>query len=666
MKDSKIPKFRRCVLQNFPFIEEDFDALTDYELLCKVVQYLNMVIDHQNNVDTTVEELNNSFIQLKSYVDNYFKNLDVQDEINTKLEEMADEGELAGIIAQFLAVAPVFAFDTASDMASAENLINGSIARTLGYSTIGDGKGAFYKIETRASQVIDGNVYIAVGDTLVAHKAVEYGYADTTNPIYYGADPTGTVDSAAAIQACIDANKGGAVVFTAGKYIVDSPINTPYYTDENVSINFNGATLYTEEALTYVLGIGCETHGSDMPNRDNYSTGRMGYAIFQNLVIDAVNAQIGIYTEQNYWLPKIFNTSIFGTIIGIKIGNNAAATWSGNAIIDKVYIQCKDYKNTSTRGIVINGHDNRFTALTICNAYVGIECNKEGNFFEDMIIYLYGHLNERNTQEFIETFPNTIGIVDNGGANKYIGVYVDTYGTMIKFGGSGSYYNGIFENCDYFTNTSGYNLTMFDFTNRQFGKLVIHDCQFQCFEPATVGGHIGLKISQYQRYDVMSRMMDISGNYTTYISQPDLLRIDNTITSVMPYLGSNTYQANKYYAVGYIPVDAYQSVNVRMTQTGSYKQVCRFSLDGSYNLTVSNLGTSGSDCGIGGKVVTYNGVHYIEVSVMIATNTGSIFGIEYDKGINIGGIGIIPALEPQIIDGTPIEVTPTVYTTFAS
>ena len=45
MKESKIPKFRRCVLQNFPFIEEDFDALTDYGLLCKVVEYLNKVIE---------------------------------------------------------------------------------------------------------------------------------------------------------------------------------------------------------------------------------------------------------------------------------------------------------------------------------------------------------------------------------------------------------------------------------------------------------------------------------------------------------------------------------------------------------------------------------------------------------------------------------------------
>ena len=35
-------------LTNFPYIEQDFDALTDYELLCLVVKYLNDVIANQN------------------------------------------------------------------------------------------------------------------------------------------------------------------------------------------------------------------------------------------------------------------------------------------------------------------------------------------------------------------------------------------------------------------------------------------------------------------------------------------------------------------------------------------------------------------------------------------------------------------------------------------
>lgn len=99
---TRIPKFRRCVLQNFPFIEQDFDALTDYELLCKVVEYLNKVIDSQNEVTEQFEQLVSAFNTLQSYVETYFDNLDVQEEINNKLDEMAEDGTLIQLIMPYL------------------------------------------------------------------------------------------------------------------------------------------------------------------------------------------------------------------------------------------------------------------------------------------------------------------------------------------------------------------------------------------------------------------------------------------------------------------------------------------------------------------------------------------------------------------------------------
>lgn len=97
-KKTHIPKFRRFVIQNFPFIEQDFDALTDYALICKVVEYLNAVIASTNESSAQVEELTNLYNQLKSYVDNYFDNLDVQDEINNKLDAFAQDGTLYRLI----------------------------------------------------------------------------------------------------------------------------------------------------------------------------------------------------------------------------------------------------------------------------------------------------------------------------------------------------------------------------------------------------------------------------------------------------------------------------------------------------------------------------------------------------------------------------------------
>lgn len=95
---TKIPYFRRVVLQNFPFIEEDFDALTDYAFLCKVVEYLNKVIEQQNLVNDNTDALHQAYIELKNYVENYFTNLDVQEEINNKLDAMAENGDLQEIV----------------------------------------------------------------------------------------------------------------------------------------------------------------------------------------------------------------------------------------------------------------------------------------------------------------------------------------------------------------------------------------------------------------------------------------------------------------------------------------------------------------------------------------------------------------------------------------
>lgn len=85
--------FKLCVLQNFPFIESDFDAVTNYQLLCKVVEYLNKIIDNNNKQNDNIRQLEQNFITLYNYVNNYFNNLDVQEEINKKIDELIATGE---------------------------------------------------------------------------------------------------------------------------------------------------------------------------------------------------------------------------------------------------------------------------------------------------------------------------------------------------------------------------------------------------------------------------------------------------------------------------------------------------------------------------------------------------------------------------------------------
>lgn len=79
--------FKWFVLENFPFIENDFDAINNYHLFSKVVEYLNKTIDNVNVLGNLVEQFSD-----------YFDNLDVQEEINNKLDEMVEDGTLQNIV----------------------------------------------------------------------------------------------------------------------------------------------------------------------------------------------------------------------------------------------------------------------------------------------------------------------------------------------------------------------------------------------------------------------------------------------------------------------------------------------------------------------------------------------------------------------------------------
>ena len=90
--------FQLFIKSNFPFIENTFEALDNYGLYCKVVEYLNDVISNENTVESNVTALYNAFVSLNNYVSNYFDNLNVQTEINNKLDEMAESGQLQALV----------------------------------------------------------------------------------------------------------------------------------------------------------------------------------------------------------------------------------------------------------------------------------------------------------------------------------------------------------------------------------------------------------------------------------------------------------------------------------------------------------------------------------------------------------------------------------------
>lgn len=152
-------------------------SLTYEEQLLWLCQYLEKtVIPAVNTNAEAVAELQNLYVQLKNYVDNYFEDLDVQDEINRKLDDMAESGQLTELITEYLNLKCILAFDNVEDMENATNLIAGSYTKTYGQNTLNDGLGAFYYVrEIRNTDVVDGVNIVALSDpNLIAEKIQEY------------------------------------------------------------------------------------------------------------------------------------------------------------------------------------------------------------------------------------------------------------------------------------------------------------------------------------------------------------------------------------------------------------------------------------------------------------------------------------------------------------
>lgn len=79
------------------------ESMSYYETLLGLLNYLqNVVIPTVNNNANAVAELQNLYIKLKNYVDDYFTNLDVQQEINNKLDAMVEDGTLTTLIGNYV------------------------------------------------------------------------------------------------------------------------------------------------------------------------------------------------------------------------------------------------------------------------------------------------------------------------------------------------------------------------------------------------------------------------------------------------------------------------------------------------------------------------------------------------------------------------------------
>lgn len=81
--------FKAWCLQTLPTIFDE--SMSYYELLCKLLHYIEGCLQD-------VQLLGEEFVKLKQYVENYFDSLDVQQEVNNKLDQMVADGTIQQMI----------------------------------------------------------------------------------------------------------------------------------------------------------------------------------------------------------------------------------------------------------------------------------------------------------------------------------------------------------------------------------------------------------------------------------------------------------------------------------------------------------------------------------------------------------------------------------------
>lgn len=297
-----IPKFRRFVIQNFPFIEEDFDALTDYALMSKVVEYLNTVIQSQNDLIDNVEDLNTAFTTLQNFVDHYFDNLDVQEEINNKLDAMVEAGTLQEIVADYLNSKAVFGYDTVADMKLSNNLVNGSYARTLGFHSKNDGGGALYKIlDTGNANEMD---VISCQNDLLATLVS----SNSVNVDQLGAHGDDATDDTTVIQYAID--NFDTVYFSKKTYVAKgvTVLSNKTLIGNNTILKGDNSTdgikCYDSDASTIVSNVNIKNI-----ELKNYTTG-LNTVNCRRSIFDNVNCNhcgVGASFMGGTWINKFYS-----------------------------------------------------------------------------------------------------------------------------------------------------------------------------------------------------------------------------------------------------------------------------------------------------------------------------------------------------------------------
>ena len=365
----------KCMVMTIGELPSSFvESMTYYEALAWLDNYLEKtLIPAVNNNAEAVKELQDLYIELHDYVENYFDNLDVQEEINNKLDAMAEAGTLEEIMADYLNTRAIFGFDTVADMKLGTNLTNGSFAKTLGFHSKSDEGGANYKIRTITNDdVVDEMTIIEIGDSadqLIAELVKE----PVMNVKQFGAKGDNSTNDTTSLQAALNfcSSNGLELNIPAGTYKTNGLTTNAITIKGNQCIikaySNTNTTLLTLNGVCDIDGVNFD--GNSLVNtllHNNVFEIKLTNCTFKNSLLDAVDNTPVEDDDTEAYFENLTFTDCVG---GIR--------YTGYPYVDR-----DDYKGTvkfincNTNGNSGSTDDNRLYMFTKLN-YVSVQ---GGNF----------------------------------------------------------------------------------------------------------------------------------------------------------------------------------------------------------------------------------------------------------------------------------------------
>ena len=417
-KAGKTGLFTNYIFKAIPLAFDE--SLSYYECLCGLLNYLkntvipvlnnnaDAIVTLQNNInefETNINQemanfkqstnesiaifeqsVNQTVQQLQNYVNNYFANLDVQDEINNKLDQMVISGVLPEIIDAYLSIKSLLAFDTVASMKLSTNLINGSYAKTLGFYSKNDNGGALYKVRTKTNEDVadDMTIIQLLNPTLIAELVIEN---DVLNVKQLGAKGDGETDDTTKIQKALDINKN--VFIPEGNYIISTLTINKY---QHLYGIYTKSKFTSEESKSIIIprsSDNCYLH--DFSTVGGIELGVTGTADVQDMNCTLENIEClggyGFHISQRG--QSLINCKSGGTYYGFHIVGT-----------DNIVTNCVS-STTDSHGFAITGPNNN---VNCCKSFLAgrtqygagflltgafcriVGCEAQQNFYENYFV----------------------------------------------------------------------------------------------------------------------------------------------------------------------------------------------------------------------------------------------------------------------------------------